>query len=352
LFLLFLWILTNNFNIFCQKVDFIMVDRYTSLNIRQLTIIMYNGYNSDEDYQNGSNTYENQVASLIEEAELKLKTKGIVDKLFGSPNYKDAARLYTKAGNICSETKSYYDAADCFEKSGNCHIAIPDVRNAVEDYRVAAACYIKVNTTRSLGKALELFKKIAEECDKLEKYLNAGNSMVDVARIYNEFNDRSNLVDSYKTAINYYEKGSNGNSSSKKKLIDCKIDYAHLLFGTDKFKEAAEIMEEVSKEINPSSISSDNPYRFRVGKYLYKAGLYRLCMGNIIEFEKYQVIYPIFNTSRHGLFLTDLIDACSKHNVDKFQQLVKDADDTKEFEVWEVEILLKIRDRVEKEVCL
>lgn len=293
--------------------------------------------------------HETRVADLIKRAETNLKTKGLVDKLFGGPDYKGAAELYTKAGKICRSMLSYYDAANCYENSGNCYLAIPDPRNAIADYKTATECYIKVGTTGSFGKAVELCKKIAVESDKLGKYVNAGNAMIDVANIYNEIDNEIELVSAYKTAIDYYEKDTT-DVCMKKKVFDFKVDYAHLMFIIGKYMESAELLEKIAQEVNPTTISSENPYRFKVGKYLYIAGLYRLCEGNNIDFRMYETIYPIFNNTKHGTYLKDLLDICKTHNVEKFQTCMRDTDAIRDFEDWEVEIFLKIRDRIEREL--
>jgi len=112
------------------------------------------------------------------------------------------------------------------------------------------------------------------------------------------------------------------------------------------YDRAVEIYEEVATKMVDNSL-----LKWSAKEYFLKAGLCRLCTGDIVAAERaiegYEQTYPGFRDQREQKLLTNILNAVKESNVELFTKVVHDYDAVSTLDPWMTSILLRVKKTID-----
>ena len=131
----------------------------------------------------------------------------------------------------------------------------------------------------------------------------------------------------------------------------CKQKEAALCAEFGDFGRAVEIYEQAAK-----SDAMDSTRRYNTKEHLFRAGLIRLAMNDVIgtkkQFDSYLSIDGSFGNSREFKLLDALLQALEEQDADAFAAAVEEFERINRLDDWKVALLYKAKQLVEEEPSL
>jgi len=221
--------------------------------------------------------------------------------------------------------------------AADCYLHIDSKYDAATVYVKAAHCCKKALTTEDCIKflvaAVELYGDEG-------RFSMAAKYQKEIAELWESLGDNEKAILAYETAADYFEgEGSSGSAHS------CLLKVAHTCALMGNYNRSFEIFEKVAEE------SVDNDLlKWSVKEYLLKAGICRLCNGDIVDckrtFEKYVNLSADFGTTKEFELLNGLLEAVENHDPGAFATASKRFHEISPLDNWKQTLLLKVKESI------
>lgn len=282
--------------------------------------------------------HEKRAEALIAEAAKKANPSGFLS-VFSSPRFDEAAELLTKAANAYKIAKKWDKAGETYSRAAQMHMQAKYAHEAATCYINASHVYKKCN----IEKAKECLQKGVNFYTEEGRFSMAAKYQKEIAEMCEEAEDISGAMDAYETAAEYYE-GESAVSSSNQ----CYLKVAHYAALNEDYDRAIEIYERVA-----ASALDNKLLKYGVKEYFLKGTICHLATGDCVAarraLEKYQDMDYSFSSTRECTFLTALVDAFEKYDVEAFTNAIVEFDSIQTLDNWKTTILLRIKKTIKDE---
>lgn len=264
---------------------------------------------------------------------------GFFRAIFGSSSNtkEDVAETYVRAANAFKLAKSWTYAGAALEKAASTYVGIKDMQyDAASRYADAGRAYKNVDAKKAvptLEKAIEIHADGArfQQCARLKK---------DVAEIHESFNNTTAAMEAYAAAADYYDL-----DDAKSNANSMRVKVAALYALNGEYVQAADLYESIAQ-----TALTNNLLKYGAREHLLRAGLCRLCQGDIVGAERavesYAGLDSSFPTSREGRLLSDIVTAVNDVDIEAFTNLVYEYDSISKLDDWKTTILLKVKNQI------
>jgi alpha-soluble NSF attachment protein len=176
-------------------------------------------------------------------------------------------------------------------------------------------------------------------CDE-GKFSMAAKYQKEVAELYESLGDLDKAISAYELAAEYFEsEGSNGSAHA------CLLKVAHASALLGNYTKAADIFEKIAQE----SIDNDL-LKWSVKDYLFKAGICKLCTGDLVAVKKalegYVVLSAEFGTTREFDLLQKLVQAVEDQDQSAFATASQEFNEISKLDQWKTGLLLKVKESI------
>jgi len=225
-----------------------------------------------------------------------------------------------------------------FQLAAQCYLQIGAKYDAASVYVKAAHCCKKMNAPE------ECIKYLAFAVDLYGdegKFSMAAKYQKEIAELYESLGDLDKAIVAYEAAADFFEgEGSSGSAQT------CLLKVAHTCAMLGNYDKAAELFERVAGE------SVDNDLlKWSVKDYLLKAGICKLCTGDIVAMKKalenYCNLSAEFNTTHEYTLLIKLVEALENHDSSAFATASEEYNDISKLDKWKTDLLLKVKNTIE-----
>eukprot|EP01100_Stratorugosa_tubuloviscum_P001216 TRINITY_DN1269_c3_g1_i1.p1 TRINITY_DN1269_c3_g1~~TRINITY_DN1269_c3_g1_i1.p1 ORF type:complete len:295 (-),score=158.40 TRINITY_DN1269_c3_g1_i1:126-1010(-) len=259
--------------------------------------------------------------------------------LFNSSKYEEAAEFYIKAANLFKLAKLATQCGEAFQKAAECHRQQGNRHEVATNYINAANAIRKTEPAKSLA---FLQQATAIYCED-GRFAMAAKYEKEAAQICETDDQLELAIEHYQRAADYFE-GENSPSSANQ----CLLKIAEFSAQLEKYNRSVEVYEQVAAS------SIDNTLlKWSVKDYLFRAGLCRLCTGDVVScqraLERYQQLDASFSASRECKFLNDLINSLDSFNLDQLNNAIADYDSISKLDNWKSMLLLRIKSNIKQE---
>lgn len=286
---------------------------------------------------------EEEGHQLMAEAEKKVAARsGFFRSLFASApaSKEEGAETYVRAATAFKLAKAWLLAGQALEKAAEVYASIPDMQyDAASKYADAGKAYKNVDARKAmpaLQSSINMHADAArfQQCARLQK---------EVAELLEGERDDSAALEAYRKAADYYDM-----DDAKSNANSMRVKVAALTALAGDYGDAAQLYEDIAQAALASSM-----LKYGAREHLLRAGLCRLCMGDIVgvqrALEKYLEMDSTFGTSREGRLLDSIVKAVEEGNVDAFTNHVYDFDNVSKLDEWKTTVLLKIKNNMKAE---
>lgn len=282
---------------------------------------------------------EERGDDIVAKAEKKMK--GF--KMFGN-KFEEAQEMLEKAANLYKMGKCWMKAGNTYKRLSEVHLKLESPYDAATSLQEAANCFVKVNPPDGIACLLEAVDMFRE----MGKLPQAAKLHKQIGEMYEGESDMEKAIQHFTKSAEFYEAESQpaGAQPSFIKIAMLSAQVENYTLAVDTFEKLA-------------SMALDNPMlRYGAKDHLFKAGLCHFAAFQGLEkgpteirqhLERYQTMDVTFMDTREFRFLMELVDAFEKRDVDVFQRAVVEFDRIARLDDWKTAILLRIRNRLEKE---
>lgn len=289
---------------------------------------------------------EEEGHALMAEAE-KLqsssKSGGFFRSLFTSSasSPEETAETYVKAANAFKRAKSWTHAGKALEKAAETYAGISEMQyESASKYSDAGKAYKNVNPS----KAIPCFEKAIEQYADSARFQQCARLQKELAELYEADSsstlDYEKTITAYVSAADFYDMD---DAKSNANTMRIKVAALHAL--AEHYGEAIQLYEQVAQDS-----LANNLLKYGAREHLLRAGLCRLCQGDVIGAERaletYANMDSSFPSSREGRFLTDIVAAVSEADEQAFTNHVFEYDSISKLDEWKTSILLKIKNQI------
>lgn len=269
------------------------------------------------------------VEELITRAEKKIKG-GLFG--WGGQQYSDAAELYVQAANKYMMSQNREKAAELFTRAAECHIAEGDSYPAIIAYQRVAQLKTPNN--------IDIWKKIVTLASESGYWNHAAKAQESIAIYHDQNFDYDTALVAYQKTLNLYSYDNNAMPIRR-----CSEKMATLLFKMDRYLDAIKVYEELAQKcLDGSSLKYSYP------GYVVYIVIGHLANTDLVAAQRYleqaREQYPGLETSSELRFLSELVIAVEKYNLNGFVELVRDRNRIQTLDNMLCELLLKIKLRL------
>lgn len=294
---------------------------------------------------------EEQGHRLMAEADKKITSRSRFFRSLRRPsvNKWDLAETYLRAANAFKLAKSWEHAGKALEKAavtyatisleqGGCWVSSAQY-DAATKYADAGKTYEHVNAEKAiecLEKAIDLYGDAGyfQQCALLKN---------DTAELYlamNGDNGYKSAMLAYSAAADYYV------MDNAKYNADCmRVKWAALRALAGEYAPAAEMYERIAQMALASNL-----LKYEAREHLLRAGLCRLCQGDVGDAEravsKYGDLDTSFSSSREGRLLSGVFAAVTNSDIAEFRRHFRAYSSVSSLGNWEARILHTIKNRI------
>lgn len=246
----------------------------------------------------------------------------------------------------------YEDAISHFELSNNIYKIIKDDEGVRDSFEQLAFCYINLNQKHdevsTYIKSFQYFKnkdiKLAESLLKriIDIYLNIYDIKnlvkwhLNIGDFYEYQGEMEKVLENYGKAYDY----DNDSISTEYQL-----KYANYMLQFEKYEKSRDIYSKIL-----DSTINNKLLRFRQCEICLQIILSYLCQDDIVSAKRainsFISTYPIFENSREEKFITSIISACEKYDIDEYVTIIKDYETISKLDSLKINLLLKIKSHI------
>jgi alpha-soluble NSF attachment protein len=279
---------------------------------------------------------------LIEQANKKKQSAGGGGFLgmFGNSHSKleDASELYERAANGFKINKQWQEGGQAFLQAAECHLKLEAPHEAAQKYIDAATCFKKVSGGAGVEEYVRCMELGVRRYLDMGRFAIAAKHVLSLAELFEtQVVDLERAIKYYEQAADHYD-GEDAASGRNKALLKVALLSAQL----ERYDRAFEIYEEVATKMVDNSL-----LKWSAKEYFFKAGLCRLCSGDIVAakraIEGYEQVYPGFRDQREQKLLLNILHAIEEEAVDQYTKAVADFDAVSTLDAWTTTILLRIK---------
>jgi alpha-soluble NSF attachment protein len=279
-----------------------------------------------------------KAQNLMKQAAKKASGGGGLMGLFGGdPKEKliSAAEMYKDAAVQFKIAKMWKEAGAAYEEAANLHNKADVQHEAAADYVEASSVYKKA----SPEEALRTMELAADTFKNMGRFAMAGKQFRGAAELYEtQVVNLDKALKYYQSAIDCFEMEGDADSTADK----LKLKIAQLNAQQDKFDVAFQMYEQVANRM-----AENNLLKYGAKEYFLKAGLCRLCLGDVIAAkracENYVLQLPQFADSREHKLLTTVMDAVEEGDSEKFTDSVREFDTIQKLDAFMTNLLLRVK---------
>jgi len=165
----------------------------------------------------------------------------------------------------------------------------------------------------------------------------------EIAELYEADGTFQEAIKHYQTSGDMYE-----TENSVSHANGCFLKVAHIAANLEDYETAIKVFEETAtKSLN------NNLLKWSAKEYLYKAGLCRLCVGDLVSIRKgldnYRDTDPNFGSQRECKFLENLYNDLSENDLTKFESDVDDFESISKSDSWKSTLIGRIKNLIKED---
>jgi alpha-soluble NSF attachment protein len=214
--------------------------------------------------------------------------------------FTDAAKSFTKAGNVFKLLNQWQSAGDVFLQAADALMQAGDNKNEVIEAIVEAGnCYKKINPVE----AVKAFQNAINYYNEIGRFGSSARYWKEIAEIFEADNNTASAADAYEQAAQMFER-----DNKKSNANTCMLKVA--TFSSEKSEQllkAAKIFEDIGKGSLSSRLGA-----FSAKGYFLQALLCHLALGDQVQvrnkLDEYKNLDYSFGSSREADFITKLIE--------------------------------------------
>eukprot|EP00048_Salpingoeca_helianthica_P014447 m.221737 g.221737 ORF g.221737 m.221737 type:complete len:365 (-) comp15874_c0_seq1:325-1419(-) len=250
----------------------------------------------------------------------------------------EAAELYERASNGFKINKQWNECGNAAQQAAECHLKLQAPHEAAQKYVDAANAYKKSPAGAGNADFVRCMELGVQQYLHMGRFAIAAKHVSALAEFFEtQVVDLEKAIKYYEQAADHYE-GEDSTSSRNKALLKVALLSAQL----ERYDRAVEIYEDVGTKMIDNSL-----LKWSVKEYFLKAGLCRLCTGDIVAAERaiegYGQTFPQFADQRESRLLMGVLHAVQEGNVEEFTRVVGEYDAVSTLDPWMTTILLRIK---------
>lgn len=291
---------------------------------------------------------EEEGHRLMAEAEKQassIKSGGFFRSLFSSSGAtaEDAAETYVRAAQSFKLAKAWLLSGKAYEAASATYSSVADMQyEAASKLTDAAKAYKNGHPTQSISayeRAITLYADSGrfQQCARHQKDLS---ELYESQLSSDDSEALQKVIASYNQCADYYDMDdatSNANTA--------RVKVASLSALAKDYPRAIEVFESVAQAALSSGL-----LKYGAREHLLKAGLCKLCLGDVVAAERavdaYASMDPSFASSREGRLLADVVKAVSDGDEPQFTSTVFEFDSISKLDEWKTTILLRIKNQI------
>ena len=269
---------------------------------------------------------------LVQEANNRLNKFSLTNLFDKTIKYETAIPLYERAGNLYKMSKRFDEAGDVFLKAADCSMKLESEYDIANYYINAYQCYKKTNMVKAIeyiNKAINIYN---DQCN----YIQVVRYKKDLAECYEYNGDYANALECYLMCMNILQIEDN---SASLYLVQSKI--AELYIKLKKYTDAADMYVKLVE-----NIIENNSLKFRANEYLMNALICTLAENDIVKARKTMDKFCETNNffvSTEFKLISEIMVAIETNDIERYTYSIKEYDNLKKLNNWQVNILLNIQ---------
>jgi len=282
----------------------------------------------------GDNTAQ-RAAALMAEAKNKQNSFG----WFSNNKFDEAAELFKKAANNYKLAKLWDQAADAYAQAITCYQKLNSNHDIYSCYVEAASCYKKTNPKAAIDNLIKAIDFLAED----GRFSMAAKYKKEIAELCETDGNFPMAIQYFQESGELYEA-----ENSISHANACFLKVAHIAATLEDYNNAIKVFEETAtKSMN------NNLLKWSAKDYLFKAGLCRLCAGDLVSARKgldsYPGIDPNFVAQREFKFLESLYNDLNDNDLNKFDNDVADFESINKSDAWKSTLIGRIKNLIKED---
>jgi len=286
-----------------------------------------------------------EAEELFAEAEAAAKPGKSFLFFSAAPDHLKAGELFVQAANAFKGCQEWQRAGECFLRSCEMDRMGGERDDSARKLLSAASCYRKCGEPR---RAIEFLQEALDVLLRAGRFNLAASQEKEIAEIFENMADGDDR--DVAMAVQYWEKaaaryeGENAAAMAQ----SCRLKSASLrALPLHEFERAAQIYEDAA-----SSSAGDSLRKYSVRDFLLRAGMCRLGwegedpVAARRSIESYPAMDATFATSREYRFLTELLEAVEKSDLESFTGTITDFDRTHALDEWKTKLLLRVKNSI------
>eukprot|EP01121_Diplochlamys_sp_Union-15-3_P005617 TRINITY_DN15946_c0_g1_i1.p1 TRINITY_DN15946_c0_g1~~TRINITY_DN15946_c0_g1_i1.p1 ORF type:complete len:280 (+),score=55.67 TRINITY_DN15946_c0_g1_i1:170-1009(+) len=252
--------------------------------------------------------------------------------------WEDAADLYSQAANYFKLSRKMDEAGKAYQRAAECQLHIDQKYDAATNLANAARCLRKTDPSA----AVSCLKECAQLYSENGRFSMGAKIFKEIAEVCESEGDDDAAIENYKQSAEFYE-----GEGSPATANGCLIKAASLCAKIGKYLQAAETFEQVAKSSIESKLG-----QYKCKEYFLNAGICYSVTDVVAAkraLDKYQELYFPFSDSNECKLFTKMVAAIEAFDTDAFTAAVKEFDRLQRLDEWRTNLLLKIKDSINKE---
>ncbi|KAI3951388.1 hypothetical protein MKW92_048276 [Papaver armeniacum] len=301
---------------------------------------------SPDNFEKSLNKYTSNQIAKAEEFEEKAgkKINGWWSVLFGwsifGSSYKYAAKLYEKAADCYTLSKSWDKMAEMYLKAAGCYLKLEntDFKHKAGMAYVHAGHIYRNNSAKD---AISCYNQAVYEFLEIGSFHSAGLYCEEIGEVYEVEQNIEKAILYFERAADLYLKEESSTSTDWwERCNQCKQKIAQFSAQLEQYPKAIAIYEDFAKRSSESSATG----------YLLNAGLCQLCKADAVAIsnalKRYEELDPTFPGTREYKFLADLAASVDEEDVQKFTDVVEKFCSVTKQDAWKTTLLMRMEEKL------
>ncbi len=244
------------------------------------------------------------------------------------------AELYEKAGNLYRVEFNDENALQSYINASKYYILSDNDYNAIKCYKLIAQLHGKL---KNIKKEIMMYLEMINLLKETDKYAQIGRLYIKIAEIYDKENDINMVIQYYELAVEYLKID---NEDSERYVIKM-ADYLSIMV---RYNEAIKFYEKIAKKYVDNHLK-----KFQVKKILCKALLCQMIINDRDDMDIVINIYKNIDFTFERTEECQLIERIMMVvDIEDFQIILREYDNINKFDVWDIMILSRIKEKLEK----
>jgi alpha-soluble NSF attachment protein len=257
---------------------------------------------------------------------------------WSSPEYDEAAELFTRAAHQCLAQKLHTKAIELYRRAAECYVKDNDLHRAIESYHRILPLYKICDNSQEAIPIVETITTLAVS-KGLWNYVAKAHEIM--AQLYHRDGLSRQAYGEYQKAIDYYMH--DNNTACKRR---CRLEMATISLQLEDYPETIQIYQDLRQEC-----FGERVLHYHILKYTLMMGLCHLAHQDVVAakrcLDEARGELGQFGGSSEDMLLDGIIGALEFQDLDRFTQTIATWNRLHHLENPVAVLLLKIRSMIE-----